>query len=1079
MHLGCPTCGFLNGSITDWLTTDPLTAQIYVTGPGGFEVTLNADGYDLAVQPGTYEFEVSANGYLTEVASVPVAQGETVTTDFALVPAIAMLEYTPAEIEEFMEVGDIVTNTVTVENTGYTTLTFDVDIRNFAGPVVLSIENMTVTPLSDEAPAGAVDPSAISAAGTGSGILAAPPAPLADVNLVLDDGTRENALGLTTGGQFIWLNRFTPDPGDFPFTLNEVQVLFGSGVGVNTGELVDIYVWEDKDGDGDPGTGEVFLGSETGVQVQAVDDITWSVYPLSPPIELNGPGDVVIAVVNRTAGTDAGEFPAAMDETSSAGRSWVGIYSSGNPGNPPTLPADSSWGVIDGFGFPGNFMLRGFGSFGSAVPPWAFAVPDAGTVPPASVATFDVVFDATGLTQLGDYTAELSFSGNFVNEPPAMPLTMHLSCPTCGTLAGSITDAFTTDPLTADIHITSNGGFDLLLTGDSYNVTVPAGSYDINVSADGYFSETATVDAVTGSTVTTDFALVPQIAVLEYSPAAVEGTVFLGDSTWLPMNIGNAGTVPFDFVLQDAETGRPAVMVAPTVVCPADAFGYTCVDSNEAGGPTFDWIDISATGTDMGLSDDSHFYPITLPFSFNFYGTDHNQVAVGSNGTVYFEDAYMGFSNTAIPASNSYGVNDFIAVYWDDLNPGSAGAVYYEVVGEAPLRKLIVQWEGVPNYGTSDAVTAQAILFEGTNNILVQYLDPSGEAGSGATTGIQGDTATGLQYGYNTAHLSADLAVCYVYPGSTDPTCLGATDALWAFEDPDTGTVDAGASQEVMVHFEADDPTVVTQTGTYEGLLYFNGTFDNDVLPADLTMNVIEPGTTAIVLTTTVSTDGSCGTTDSLLVPPGTEVTYCYTVTNIGDNTLSGHVISDSEMGEMMAFDYALHPGMTESVLMAMAITQTMDTESSWLAFTTNTDATGTDNTLVEVMAADIALTQTVSTDGSCGTEQAVTVKSGEDVTFCYTVMNTGVVTMTLHSLADDISGTLLTDEPYELAPGASFEYLVTVTIEEAPPYPVELQNCGTWTATDGVYTGDAQSCTDITVTTPEYHLHLPVIMRP
>jgi hypothetical protein len=99
------------------------------------------------------------------------------------------------------------------------------------------------------------------------------PAPLADVNLILDDGTRENALGLTNGGQFIWLNRFTPDPADFPFSLTEVQILFGQGVGVNVGELVDIYIYEDTDGDGNPGTGANFLGSILDAQVQAVDDV--------------------------------------------------------------------------------------------------------------------------------------------------------------------------------------------------------------------------------------------------------------------------------------------------------------------------------------------------------------------------------------------------------------------------------------------------------------------------------------------------------------------------------------------------------------------------------------------------------------------------------------------------------------------------------------------------------------------------------------------------------------------------------------------------------------------------------------
>jgi hypothetical protein len=190
--------------------------------------------------------------------------------------------------------------------------------------------------------------------------------PLGGVNLIIDDGSRDNAIGLTAGGQFLWLNRFTPGAGEFPFCLTEISVLFGAQVGINVGELVDIYVYEDVDGDGDPGTGANFIGAINGADVQAVDDATFSTY--MGAFDLAGPGDVLIAVVNRTAGTDAGEFPAAIDQTSSQSRSWIGIYGAGDPPDPPPLPADSSWGIIDSFGFPGNWMIRGLGQTGTCAP---------------------------------------------------------------------------------------------------------------------------------------------------------------------------------------------------------------------------------------------------------------------------------------------------------------------------------------------------------------------------------------------------------------------------------------------------------------------------------------------------------------------------------------------------------------------------------------------------------------------------------------------------------------------------------------------------------------------------------------
>lgn len=208
-----------------------------------------------------------------------------------------------------------------------------------------------------------------------------------------------------------------------------------------------------------------------------------------------------------------------------------------------------------------------------------------------------------------------------------------------------------------------------------------------------------------------------------------------------------------------------------------DPFGYTLTDSNEALGPDYQWQDISLDGTDLNLTDDSYVYPIQLPFSFEFYGQSYDSLAVGSNGVIYFEDAYLGFENTTIATTNSYGVGAYIAVYWDDLDPGSSGAVYYRIDGSVPDRRLIVQWEQVPLYGPSGgSVTAQAILYEATNNILVQYQDPSGEAGAHATEGIQGDVSTGLLYGYDQSVLDADLALCYAPPGNaTDCSGVGLT----------------------------------------------------------------------------------------------------------------------------------------------------------------------------------------------------------------------------------------------------------------------------------------------------------------
>ena len=193
-----------------------------------------------------------------------------------------------------------------------------------------------------------------------------------------------------------------------------------------------------------------------------------------------------------------------------------------------------------------------------------------------------------------------------------------------------------------------------------------------------------------------------------------------------------------------------------------EGVGYLYIDSDEPDGPAFDWVEISGTGTNLGLGDDTYAFPIDLPFTFDFYGTGYNQVAVGSNGGVYFQNNPFTNSNQCIPGD--FDIDTFIAVYWDDLAPGyqGLGAVYYEIVGSAPDRKLVVQWENVPRYGsTTRRITAQVQLYENRGGILMLYADPGTDAGSAGTVGIQNDLSTGLQYLCNEKVLSAERAVLF------------------------------------------------------------------------------------------------------------------------------------------------------------------------------------------------------------------------------------------------------------------------------------------------------------------------------
>ncbi len=192
---------------------------------------------------------------------------------------------------------------------------------------------------------------------------------------------------------------------------------------------------------------------------------------------------------------------------------------------------------------------------------------------------------------------------------------------------------------------------------------------------------------------------------------------------------------------------------------------YSALDSNDPGGPVFNWIEINNTGTALNMGDDESKL-VPLPFSFEFYGTNYNQVYVNSNGSLNL-NYFSVHSNTCLPTTVT---SDIIAVYWDDLNPSVSGDVYYEIRGTSPNRTFIVEWFNVPNYYYPNGdITFEIILHEGSNKIIFQYLDvgfgdPIFDNGKLATTGIQNNSnvCDSVPYSCNESVLSDQLAIQFI-----------------------------------------------------------------------------------------------------------------------------------------------------------------------------------------------------------------------------------------------------------------------------------------------------------------------------
>ncbi|NLG51466.1 MAG: S8 family serine peptidase [Chloroflexi bacterium] len=165
-------------------------------------------------------------------------------------------------------------------------------------------------------------------------------------------------------------------------------------------------------------------------------------------------------------------------------------------------------------------------------------------------------------------------------------------------------------------------------------------------------------------------------------------------------------------------------------------------------GTSMNWVD-ATNGEKLNLEDDTCVGPLDLGFEFEFYGKRYSQIYVNSNGMVLFDACSSAYNNAPIPSTEK--PNNFIAPFWDDLTP-NGGAVYWQVLGNAPRRYAVVEWQGVGVYSQSQPQTFEVILYEGSNRVVFQYLDMNGDrgAGSSASVGIENaDGTAGVQYLYN------------------------------------------------------------------------------------------------------------------------------------------------------------------------------------------------------------------------------------------------------------------------------------------------------------------------------------------
>ncbi len=224
-----------------------------------------------------------------------------------------------------------------------------------------------------------------------------------------------------------------------------------------------------------------------------------------------------------------------------------------------------------------------------------------------------------------------------------------------------------------------------------------------------------------------------------------------------------------------------------------DAHGYVWIDSNEPGGPVFDW---EPGTTPLGVPTGGAV-SASLPFPFEFYGQVYNSIDVGDDGVLTFSGAYPGSISTCLPALSDPGI-----VPWWDHWDSAVGEVARRVHGPAQDRQVVFSYTDVQHSVTEGLASFEVKLFEDDHAIEFHYLltDVGGDAACGgtATVGVDGAGAGYLEVSCDAANLADGYAVRFELQagGDDDDDSSGDDDDSSGDDDDSAGDDDDSAGDD-------------------------------------------------------------------------------------------------------------------------------------------------------------------------------------------------------------------------------------------------------------------------------------------
>ena len=254
-----------------------------------------------------------------------------------------------------------------------------------------------------------------------------------------------------------------------------------------------------------------------------------------------------------------------------------------------------------------------------------------------------------------------------------------------------------------------------------------------------------------------------------------------------------------------------------------DRFGYTFADSAEPA-CRYEFVGIENTGqalTYQGLSvGDESFAVVTAAGNgITVYGSTHQTLSMSSNGYLALDASDNGQDlrpACPLPQDPTIGPNNGrLLVYHDDLIERSSGGAYYQYFELCPRAGdvgntgacHIFQWHRY-DFGTGGPTGPgprpesdfdfQAIVYEGSGQVVYQYRGSNPTNGGGAAVGILGPNADdAIQYSCRQQIVTTDKAVCFFAPEVSEPAPFAS--AGLQLESPALALGDLAAGQSASV----------------------------------------------------------------------------------------------------------------------------------------------------------------------------------------------------------------------------------------------------------------------------------------